>query len=460
MIEDFNKFFIQALIGNQPSVIWEHDDTFTIFSYDNWHKQFSYVRIPSKEKNKDWQKATKIWTDSYNKRTVPGIKLWPSTSVVDPEDLENKLFNTWRGWALKPIEDKTKWKVIFKYVYQVYCNRNITKTNHLLNFYAHLLQKPEQKPTFGIAIRGEDEGTGKSMLIEEMKIIVGKDNSFTTADPDEIFGANNPGMDGCMLLHLEEAEWAMYRRYANKFKNTFTQRTINIKDKYEKQFEQNSFTRTVITGNADHIMQISRTGRRLSVFNINPVHVGNTRYFDNLIRTFNNGGREALMYYLLHRNISKFNPFKPLHTKETDEQKELSLNDVAEFWLEECLEENMLPYEEVLRTPEGEVISYKVVVEKLTWCFNEVQKRKGERLLSTKAFGRQFRKIVPEMPPAHDVKCTPAMIGKQLNCFQIKGLKQCREYFVTYQGWKYKTWNDAKEFDQTYVDKSSWHKGW
>jgi hypothetical protein len=39
MIEDFNRFFIQVLIGNQPNVIWEHDDNYTIFRYDNFHKQ-------------------------------------------------------------------------------------------------------------------------------------------------------------------------------------------------------------------------------------------------------------------------------------------------------------------------------------------------------------------------------------------------------------------------------------
>jgi hypothetical protein len=36
MIEDFNRFFIQVLIGNHPNIIWEHDDNYTIFSYDNF----------------------------------------------------------------------------------------------------------------------------------------------------------------------------------------------------------------------------------------------------------------------------------------------------------------------------------------------------------------------------------------------------------------------------------------
>jgi hypothetical protein len=39
MIDDFNRFFIQVLIGNQTSVIWEHDDDYTIFTYEQFNKQ-------------------------------------------------------------------------------------------------------------------------------------------------------------------------------------------------------------------------------------------------------------------------------------------------------------------------------------------------------------------------------------------------------------------------------------
>jgi hypothetical protein len=127
-------------------------------------------------------------------RTCPGIKFWPSTTAVDPNDPENKLFNTWRGWATKPVENKALWKIIFKHIYEVTCNRNITKTNHHLNFFAHLLQRPEQKPSFGLATRGDEEGTGKSKLAEEMMKIIGRDNTFSTADPEDIFGKNNPGI--------------------------------------------------------------------------------------------------------------------------------------------------------------------------------------------------------------------------------------------------------------------------
>jgi hypothetical protein len=64
------------------------------------------------------------------------------------------------------------------------------------------------------------------------------------------------------------------------------------------------------------------------------------------------------------------------------------------------------------------------------------------------------------MRPAPDVKTTPAGINKQMNCFEIKNLKACREYFALYQGLKNKTWNNAVEFEMWYVDKHLWYRDW
>jgi Family of unknown function (DUF5906) len=466
MIADFNRYFIQVLNDNLPQVIWERESGYTIFTYENFHKQFSYAQVTTNDlfsenkKRTSNLRATKLWVDSPRKRKCLGIKFWPSTTAVDPEDPDNKLFNTWRGWPTKPVWNLEKWKIIHRYIHVVICNRDCEKTRHLLDYYAHLFQKPEQKPSFGIALRGEEEGTGKSMFFEEMKKIVGRDNSFTTADPERIFGNNNPGMNCCLQLHLEEVEWALYRRYANKLRDLFTRKILNVNNKWEKQIEQNNFTRIGITGNAEHIMQVSRTGRRLSIFDVAPIKIDDPEYFRVLAETFDTGGREALMCRLLNRDISKFNPYKPLHTKETDEQKELSMDDVSKFWLEEMIEGAKLPYDEVIKTVDDKIICYRVIVEKLVWCFNEWQKLRGERPISAKAFGKRFRKLVPDMPPAHNVKVTPADMKKQFNCFEVPNIDKCREHFAAHQRLKHKTWEKAEKFEMLGIDLLKWYKGW
>jgi hypothetical protein len=466
MVKDFNRYFIQTLITNQPYVIWEHDNIITYFTYENFHKQFSYVKVANnlfgeKGKVESNVKPAKYWLESYHKRRALGIKFWPSMRP-DPRDPEGKYFNTWKDWVTKPVEDDILCRVARQYLFEVICSKKKSKYSHLLDFLTHMFQFPEIKPTFGLAIKGEEEGTGKSKLSEQLIEMIGLDNSNTTSNPDRIFGDHNGIMNNCIFLNLAEVEWAKYRKYSNMLRDLFTIRVITIDEKCMPPIKQNSFTRIIMDGNAEHIMYVSRTARRLSIYTVNPVHIGDTKYFGEFTDVMNNGGRGALMYFFLNRKIGRFfDPFKPLYTEELDEQKELSLDPVSEFWLEEYLEKNVLPYDEVtvLHGLDGPVVSYKVIVEKLTWCFNDWQKDRGERRqLSPKAFGRQFRKIVPEMPPSHDVKYQPQWLGRQLNCFEIKTLKDCRDFFVAHQRWKKWTWNNATKFEQTYVDHKDWYK--
>lgn len=207
-------------------------------------------------------------------------------------------------------------------------------------------------------------------------------------------------------------------------------------------------------------MHVSRTSRRLSVFSVSPIHKQDTDYFRKLGALMDNGGREALMYYLLHRDIRKFNHHAHLHTRELDEQKEKSLNPVSDFWLE-CLDDNRLPSEKVRRISyvDGDYNGYIVPVDKLVWCFNEWAKRTRERPLNAREFAKQLRKIVPEMPPAENIKCQPLDINKRFNSFAFRELGECRTFFDAYMDWK-RDYNDNTKWELLIVDKRLWFDGW
>jgi hypothetical protein len=137
MISDFNRYFIQVLNDNLPQVIWERESGYTIFTYENFHKQFSYVQVTTNDlfsenkKRVSKLRATKLWVDSSRKRKCLGIKFWPSTTAIDPEDPENKLFNTWRSWPTQSVWNLAKWKIIYRYAHVVICDRDCEKTRHL-----------------------------------------------------------------------------------------------------------------------------------------------------------------------------------------------------------------------------------------------------------------------------------------------------------------------------------------
>jgi hypothetical protein len=178
MVKDFNRYFIQTLITNQPYVIWEHDNTITYFTDENFHKQFSYVKVANnlfgeKGKVESNVKPTKYWLESHHKRRALGIKFWPSKNV-DPKDLEGKYFNTWKDWATKPVKNDILCRVALQYLFEVICSRKKSKYSHLSDFLSHIFQFPEVKPSFGLAIKGEEEGCRLDGPIVNYKVIVEK----------------------------------------------------------------------------------------------------------------------------------------------------------------------------------------------------------------------------------------------------------------------------------------------
>jgi hypothetical protein len=211
---------------------------------------------------------------------------------------------------------------------------------------------------------------------------------------------------------------------------------------------------------------ISKTDRRHTILRSAPDKIGDAQHFKDLKSALDNGGKEALKYYLLHKDISEFNPFKPLWTEELDEQKEMSVDkSLDSVWLE-WLEGGMLPFEEIgsigsVELKGGQEPRWITVQEKLLYCVNRLIKRDGGKELSMKSFGRKFRKLVPEMTKSQNLKCTPTGINQQMYAYDIHSLEACRAHFANHMRWKNKVWsNSDANWEVIVVDRNIWYKGW
>jgi hypothetical protein len=242
---------------------------------------------------------------------------------------------------------------------------------------------------------------------------------------------------------------------ANELRDLITNPYALVNKKNKSHLRQRNFTRVVFIGNADVMAYISRTDRRHTILRSAPIKVNNVQYFKDLSTVLSNGGKEALMYYLLHKDISKFNPYQPMWTEELDEQKELSVDrSLDSAWLE-WLGCGSLPFDDQRN---GRWI---IAQEKLLYCMNRIIKRDGGRELSMKSFGRKFRKLVPLMTRSENMKCTPEGIRIQKYAYDIASLKDCRAHFAAHMGWKNKVWDDPEgKWELLYVDVSFWYKGW
>src|SRR6185369_8160828 len=105
----------------------------------------------------------------------------PYTPLEDKTCFEtNGVLNTFPGYvsSLVDIEIATNNKIIdliFNHIKVVWCNNDETKYEYVINWLAFNLQKPREKPEYGIVLKDIYKGSGKSRIIELMiKYIYGE----------------------------------------------------------------------------------------------------------------------------------------------------------------------------------------------------------------------------------------------------------------------------------------------
>jgi Family of unknown function (DUF5906) len=472
MTKHFNQIFLMSIKNDCNIVIWEQaSGKRQSFSQEEFNKRFRYSKVKVKEKkdlfvtSKEWQSSTKVWLENSEARSFRGNKFYPGDGD-DPMDLNNEYYNDWNGWVIKPVKDTIRVKRILRHVYAINCLKNKERANHFLNFFAHMFQKPTEKPSFSLMILAEEEGGGKSMIINAICEIIGLNHAFPVSNLEHVFGNHNEILDNCIFLSFEESDIKSNIRYTRELRDLITNHYLLVNLKHKHFLRQRNFTRCVFIGNAEILAYVSRTDRRHTVLRSAPDKIGDVEYFEDLKNSLDRNGLEALLYYFLHKDISEFNPFKPLWTEELDEQKELSVDkSLYSVWLE-WLTNGSLPFEELgsigsVELKKGQEPRWITVQEKLLYCINRLIKRDGGKELSMKSFGRKFRKIVPEMTKSQNMKCTPEGVLIQMYAYDIPSLKDCRAHFANHMRWKHKIWdNSDANWEVMIVDKSIWFKGW
>jgi hypothetical protein len=94
-----------------------------------------------------------------------------------------------------------------------------------------------------------------------------------------------------------------------------------------------NYVRLFSTSNEDWVVPAGPTARRFAVFDVGEAHLGDKAYFRAIADELENGGREALLDYLLKFDPSKVDLRSVPKTKALLEQKLHSLDGEQAWWL-------------------------------------------------------------------------------------------------------------------------------
>jgi hypothetical protein len=108
-------------------------------------------------------------------------------------------FNLYRPPTIKPGDaaKATPWVDLVRKIY-------LNDAGHIIRYFAHRVQKPDEKINHGLMLGSKHHGIGKDTIIEGVRRAIGAWN-FQDISPKNMFGDFNPFVR-CVILRVNEAK--------------------------------------------------------------------------------------------------------------------------------------------------------------------------------------------------------------------------------------------------------------
>jgi hypothetical protein len=252
----------------------------------------------------------------------------------NPKGTTEGFLNLWIGHTIKPV--KGDWELLANYLRYVICSNNQQAYEYLINYLAHALQKPEEKPGVMVILQGK-EGTGKGTLAYLLSLIWNA-TFMQVHNIADVLGNFTDSLETSFCVFLDEAFFVGDAKSTDRLKGLVTEPRININPKNQPVRSINSCHRFFAATNAKHFAKVSLNNRRDVFLEVADGAMGRHEYWIQLRKHIDEGGAAALAYDLLYeRDISAFNVRVKPDTEGLTKQKIKSLEAIPAWW-QECLQ--------------------------------------------------------------------------------------------------------------------------
>lgn len=301
----------------------------------NWMDSISFHQYESrteKEIRQTWMRKTIPYTDVVTDFSSPGVS--------------GSSFNLFNGFATNPSNTGVDISIIYSHIHEVLCSGDEKISSYLLDWIAHMFQKPED--VSGIApVFISKQGAGKGILVEHLLGRIIGDNYFATiGNSAMITNQFNSIIEGKLLLNIDEASFSGNHQEAGVLKYYIGNDNVTITRKGLEGYKVKNRIRIIFSSQHDTAVRVEKSNRRYFVPLVSNKYVFTEKgdlsekeiseYFNTLIKTIENGGREQFLYDMLNRDISNYNRFKAPISKKEMEMKEYD-HDEIESWFMGCV---------------------------------------------------------------------------------------------------------------------------
>ena len=183
--------------------------------------------------------------------------------------------------------------------------------------------------------------------------------------------------------------------------------------------------RLLVSSNHDWVVPAGDVERRFFVVDVGEARLQDRTYFSAIVDQMRNGGREALLYYLLNYDLAGTTVGSPPRTNALRDQKEHSASPVQNWWFGRLMDGHT--------TSDGADWKAEIRTDTLYDDYCDVSEKIGvKRRVSNVSFGKELKVLNPDF---ERVRITN---GKHRYwAYRIPDLESCQRYFDLKTGSEY-----------------------
>lgn len=338
-LQDENSVLI---VGGDTRILWDTHDA----KGRQTHEQLSISSFKMKHAakkaviGKKEIPLTSLFLEHEGTTRYDGLEFDPQQGpeiVTEINGHRKSYFNLWRGFAYAPSASGSSHPSVDQLREHIdlnVCGGNETLSRWLFGYFAHLVQRPWEKPGVAVVLSG-GKGCGKTFLIQRIGQLLGR-HFLLASNRRYLVGNFNSHLENCLMLALDEAFWCGDRQVDGILKDLITGDTHVIERKGFEPSTVANKTRIVIISNEDEIVKATADERRYAMFAVGNRRRQDTAFFGAVQQGLERGGYPVLLRALLDFDLSGLDFNTAPKTQALLEQKITALEPWMQFW-HECL---------------------------------------------------------------------------------------------------------------------------
>jgi hypothetical protein len=318
-LEEMNDRFAVVRVGGKTRVVsFEESPTYPGCRIPVFSSIHDFIAFHAKRKKalaRDDGSVRRVgigkwWIEHDDRRQYDGI-------IYAPNSNDTTKLNLWTGFSCDAVDGDCG--LYLEHLIQIVCSGNQDHSEYLLNWMANAVQHPDKPGEVAVVLRGR-EGVGKGVFAKEFGRLFGS-HFLQLIQAKHLTGHFNSHLQQCSVLYADESFFAGDRSHESTLKGLITEDTVMIEPKGCDSFPVRNCIHLIMSSNNDWVVPAGADARRYFVLNVSDARMQQTDYFGEITRQMGEGGREALLYHLLSRNLDGFDVRRVPQTDALSEQK-------------------------------------------------------------------------------------------------------------------------------------------